>query len=483
VGKSYTIFERETGQAIGTIDGLRAFTECHPGAVYLHRAKQYLVDHLDLEKKDVIAHETDLKYFTRVRTEKETEVIQINRAKPEGQFLIKEGRLKVTEHVVGFEKRALPGQDLIGVFELDLPPHVFETMGFWVEIEPPINRYIEEKGLRFMGGIHAIEHGTIGMFPLFALCDRDDIGGIAYAHHPQIDKSAIFIYDGHPGGVGLAQRGFEVILPLFERTLRLLKDCECEEGCPSCIHSPKCGSGNKPLDKEAAVGILEFLLGHISLSQFYDQEDSEEPTPFLSMREVLDTDPAGPRVVYFDLETQKTAQDVGGWQNSHLMRVSVAVIYDSLEERFFSFTEDKIDDLLERLEKADLVVGFNVKRFDYVVLSAYTGKDFEKLNTFDILEDIHRRLGFRLGLDHLAKETLDQGKSAHGLMAVEWFRNGEMDKLTKYCEEDVAITRDLFLHGLDNGHLVYKAKKNDTRLRLLVDWKLDELIEAAKTED
>jgi DEAD/DEAH box helicase domain-containing protein len=476
VGQSYTIFERKTGQAIGTIDGFRAFTECHPGAVYLHRAKQYLVDHLDLEKHDIIAHETDLKYFTRVRTEKETEIIQVIRTKPEGQFLIKEGRLKVTERVVGFEKRALPGQELLGVTDLDLPPHTFESVGFWVEIEPTINRYIEKEGLHFMGGIHAIEHATIHMFPLFALCDRNDIGGISYPHHPQIDKSAIFIYDGHPGGVGLAHRGFEVILPLFERTLSLLKECECEEGCPSCIHSPKCGSGNKPLDKGAAVKILEFLLGHISLSQFYDEESGEEPEPVLPEKEEFEAEPTEPRIVYFDLETQKTAQDVGGWQNSHLMRVSVAVIYDSLEQRFVSFTEDKIDDLLERLEKADLVVGFNIKRFDYAVLGAYTGKDLRELNTFDILEDIHQRLGFRLGLDHLAKETLDQGKSAHGLMAVDWFRDGEMDKLTKYCEDDVAITRDLFLHGLNNGHLIYKAKKKDTRLRLLVDWKLDEMI-------
>jgi DEAD/DEAH box helicase domain-containing protein len=137
---------------------------------------------------------------------------------------------------------------------------------------------------------------------------------------------------------------------------------------------------------------------------------------------------------------------------------------------------------LEYLEKADLIVGFNIKRFDYAVLGAYTGKNLRELNTFDILEDVHQRLGFRLGLDHLAKETLDQGKSSHGLMAVEWFRDGEMEKLTKYCQDDVAITRDLFLHGLNNGHLIYKAKKNDTRLRLLVDWKLDDLIEIAKAE-
>ena len=476
VGESYTIFERETGQAIGTIDGFRAFTECHPGAVYLHRARQYLVDHLNLEKKDIIAQKTELKYFTRVRTEKETEIIEISRTRPKGQFLVREGKVEVTERVVGYEKRALPGQELVGVFPLELPEQTFETISFWIEIEPAITKWVEKRGLHFMGGIHAIEHAAIGIFPLFALCDRNDIGGIAYNYHPQVDKSAIFIYDGYPGGVGLAQRGFEVILELLEGTLDLLKNCECEEGCPSCIHSPKCGSGNKPLDKRAAVMILEFLLGHISLSQFADGDGEEEPEPILVKREELQPEQTEARIIYFDLETQKTAKDVGGWHNIHLMRVSVAVIFDSLEKRFFSFTEDGVDDLLAHLEKANLVVGFNVRRFDYTVLSAYTGKDFEELNTFDILEDIYQRLGFRLALDHLAQETLNEAKTADGLQAVEWFRQGEMDKLIDYCQHDVAITRDLFQYGLNHGQLVYRTKQDDRRLRLLVDWNLDALL-------
>jgi DEAD/DEAH box helicase domain-containing protein len=476
VGKSYTIFEKETGQAIGTVDGIRAFHECHPGAIYLHRARQYLVDHLDLEKKDVIAHKTDLKYFTRVRTEKETEIIQVTRSRPRGQFIVREGRLKVTEQVTGYEKRALPGQELLGVFPLDLPPQTFETIGFWVEIEPAVKGLVEEKGLHFMGGIHAIEHGSIGIFPLFALCDRNDIGGICYTYHPQVGKSAIFIYDVYPGGVGLAQRGFEIILELLERALALIKNCECDEGCPSCIHSPKCGSGNKPLDKRAAVMILEFLLGHISLSQFYNEGEEKMPEPIEAKKEEPALAHKEPRIIYFDLETRKLAQDVGGWHNTHLMRVSVAVLFDSLENRFFDFTEDGIDDLLTHLESAELVIGFNIKRFDYSVLGAYSSKNLKELNTFDILEDIHQRLGFRLGLDHLARETLGQGKSADGLQAVEWFRQGEMDKLTDYCRQDVATTRDLFQYGLKNGHLIYKTKKEERRVRLRVDWELDKLI-------
>ena len=347
-------------------------------------------------------------------------------------------------------------------------------MSFWVEIEDAICSRIEAENLHFMGGIHAIEHAAIGIFPLFALCDRNDIGGISHTHHPQIGKSAIFIYDGYPGGVGLAQHGFEVVLELLEKTLQHLKTCECEDGCPSCIHSPKCGSGNKPLDKKAAILTLEFLLGHVPLRSLNENEGG--PEPILEQSEGQEPPPAGPRVLYFDLETQKSASDVGGWQNTHLMRVSVAVIFDSVENRFFSYTEDQVDALLKHLEKADLVVGFNIKRFDYSVLRAYTGKDLKTLATFDILEDLFRRLGFRLGLDHLAVETLNQKKSADGLQALEWFKNGEMEKLTEYCKHDVEITKDLFEYGLKNGHLIYRTKQADQRVRLRIDWDLDKLI-------
>ena len=483
-GDTFTIFERETGQAIGTVDGFKAFKECHPGAIYLHRARQYEVERLFLDKKDVVVHQSDLKYYTRARSDKETEIIKVHHSRPEGQFIVREGILKVTEIITGYEKRSLPGQALMGVFPLeDLPPQIFETSGFWIEIEPILKGFIEKKGLHFMGGIHAIEHAAIGMFPLFALCDRNDIGGICYPHHPQVEKSAIFIYDAYPGGVGLAQRGFETILDLLRKTWEHIRSCECEDGCPSCIHSPKCGNGNKPLDKLGAQLILEGLLGHIPFSEMSHEEDAEAPLPATRKRKAPQNKNTGPRILFFDLETQKTAQDVGGWRNSHLMRISVAVLFDSLENRFLCFEEDRIDDLLNHLKEGDLIVGFNIIGFDYKVLGAYTQQDLKALPTFDILADIHERLGFRLGLDHLATETLGRGKTAHGLQAVEWFRQGEMEKLTEYCRHDVAATRDLFQYGLEKGHLVYRKKEVDVRLRLRVDWNLAQLINQRSLKD
>ncbi len=479
-GETFTIFEKDTGQAIGTIDSIRAFKECHPGAVYLHMARQYQVCELFLDKKDVIVEQAHLNYFTRARSEKDTEILEVTRSRPQAQFLVKEGHLKVTERITGYEKRALPGQELIGVFPLDLPPLIFETTGFWIEIEPEIEAFIQREGHHFMGAIHAIEHAAIGIFPLFALCDRNDVGGISYPHHPQAGKSAIFIYDGYPGGVGLAKRGFEIVLELLEKTLALIKGCECEEGCPSCIHSPKCGSGNKPLDKAGAVRLLEALLGHIPLSEMAvaDTDRPVEELPAIDAQDAQKNN--GPRIIFMDLETQKSAAEVGGWHKAHLMRVSVAVTYDTMTNSFQTFFEQDIGALIELLKHAELIVGFNIKKFDYHVLSAYDTIDLASLPTFDILEDIKARLGFRLSLDHLAKETLGKKKLADGLQAIEWFQRGEMEKLQAYCKEDVAITRDLFKYGLENGHLIYRQKRDDRRVRVLVDWNLENIIHKTK---
>ncbi|MCU0579380.1 MAG: DEAD/DEAH box helicase, partial [Desulfobacterota bacterium] len=261
VGESYTIMEGRQGRVIGTVDGVRAFRECHPGAIYLHRAVQFLVEELDLFEKNIYVKPREVNYYTRIQAQKETEIIEKEKVRPVGNFLINFGRVLVTETFTGYEKRAIYGQELLGAYPLELPSLTFETRGLWIEVEEALQEQLKASHFQVMGSLHALEHGAISMFPLYALCDRGDIGGICYVRHPQVEKGAIFIYDGVPGGVGLAERGFEIIEDLLQRTSDLIAECDCEEGCPSCIHSPQCGSGNKPLDKAGARYLTQLLLG------------------------------------------------------------------------------------------------------------------------------------------------------------------------------------------------------------------------------
>ena len=174
--------------------------------------------------------------------------------------------------------------------------------------------------------------------------------------------------------------------------------------------------------------------------------------------------------VLFDLETQRAAGEVGGWNRSYRMRVAIGVALRLEEGRFEVFDEAGVRELIARLEGADLVVGFNIARFDYDVLSGYTGIDYRRrLPTLDLLEDVHRVLGVRVSLDHLARETLGAGKSADGLESLEWFRQGRLDLIEQYCRHDVEILRDLYLFGRRMGHLWFRDKE-DRRLKVKVDW-------------
>ena len=188
-----------------------------------------------------------------------------------------------------------------------------------------------------------------------------------------------------------------------------------------------------------------------------------------SLTEVVAQDRKDFHFGVFDLETQRSAEEVGGWHHAERMGISCAVLYISDEDRYIEFLEAQIDALIERLRRLDLVIGFNIKRFDYRVLRGYSEFKFETLATLDILEEIHRHLGYRLSLDHLAQVTLGLKKTANGLQALEWWREGRIRDLIEYCQHDVSITKDLFLYGRENQYLLFKNKAGST-VRVPVKW-------------
>jgi DEAD/DEAH box helicase domain-containing protein len=465
IGEAFAILD-EAGKTIGSVDGFRAVHECHPGAVYLHQGRQFEVTGLDIAQRRVRARPVEVDYYTQVSGEKETEILHCQEFRQVKGTLARLGRLKVTERVTGFEKRRIFGQDRIGSYPLDLPPHTFETQGLWFEIPEAIRDHVKygaPGGLHFMGGIHAVEHAMIGLFPLFALCDRGDVGGISTTFHPQVGRPAIFLYDGYPEGIGLAERCYRVLEELMAHTLRLLQECACETGCPSCIHSPKCGSGNKPLDKAAAILTLQGLLGLLTIPEGAAAAAASTPAPPTGARVALGpAAPSGrgrsgaPRILVLDIETQRSAEEVGGWEHCDRMGLAVAVTTDLETGETRIYTEAQVDDLLVDLTSAACIIGFNLRRFDFGVLRGYRDLDYAALPALDILEEIHATLGFRLSLNHLAQETLGAPKLADGLQSLAWWKAGEVDKIIEYCKTDVDLTRRLFEFGRTHGYLLYR---------------------------
>ena len=198
------------------------------------------------------------------------------------------------------------------------------------------------------------------------------------------------------------------------------------------------------------------------LGLFGETEDQEAPKPVKVV--------SGPRVLFFDLETQKSAEEVGGWGNIHKMGLAVGVVWDSLDREFFTYEEKDARPLVDKLRTADLAVGFNIIGFDYTVLQPYSDFDLQEINTFDMLVDVKKRLGFRLSLNHLAQHTPNAKKSADGLISLQWYKEGKISEIIQYCKQDVEITRDLYLFGEKNGLVKYQSRSGNP-LQLEVNWK------------
>jgi DEAD/DEAH box helicase domain-containing protein len=465
-GNRFQIVSRATGESRGEIDEFRAFRETHPGAVYLHRGRTYLVDSLDLNTRTITVSRAEVDYYTRVRSYKETEILEIYNQKPVWGATAFTGRLTVTDQVREYEIRRIHDKKLMSTVPLDFAPQIFETEGLWFKIPPEIQMAAESAHLDFMGGIHALEHAAIGIFPLLVMADRNDLGGLATPYHPQAKSAVVFIYDGIAGGAGLNREAFERAESLLAYTLNAIRGCTCDSGCPSCVHSPKCGSGNRPIDKTAAIFIIE------GIKHAAPADTAEDDKIFISAAKLSRVPKKPAELLHygvFDLETQRSAAEVGGWHRAHLMKISCAVLYDAKEDRFIDFLENQIPQFIDHLQKLDLVIGFNIKRFDYQVLKGYSDYNFNKLNNLDILEEVEKNLGFRLSLAHLASVTLGTSKTADGLQALRWWQQRRILEIIEYCRQDVKITRDLYRYGMRNRHLLFTNRANKT-LRIPVDW-------------
>lgn len=260
-GPQVRLVERSTGRLLGTVDAAAAHTSAHDGAIYLHQGEVYVVVHLDLDEAVALLDPAgdDHNHVTVAREIAEISILDRLREQSWGRSRLELGTVEVTSRVVSYLRLSLGG-DLLGEHPLDLPPRTLRTRAVWWTVS---DEQLSDAGFTpsaVPGAAHAAEHASIGLLPLFATCDRWDIGGVSTARHPHTGLTTVFVYDGCPGGAGFAERGYDAA-PLWLRTTRnAIADCDCPDGCPSCVHSPKCGNGNNPLDKAGAVRLLDLLL-------------------------------------------------------------------------------------------------------------------------------------------------------------------------------------------------------------------------------
>lgn len=260
-GDTVQIMDGTRSRLVGTVDAARAFEQVHPGAVYLHQGDTYEVTDLDLTRRIATVHAVEADYYTQPRSSTDIVILEPLKQRRWGPTTAYFGDVEVATQVTAFARKRLAGGERLDEAPLELPEQRLQTTAFWFPVPKRLSDAMQRRGLDLAGGIHAAEHAAIGMLPLFAMCDRWDLGGVSYTRYPGLDAAAIFIYEGHPGGVGITEKGYALLDDLMTATLETIERCPCEAGCPSCIQSPKCGNMNEPLDKEAAVFLLRQLLG------------------------------------------------------------------------------------------------------------------------------------------------------------------------------------------------------------------------------
>nr|WP_030506778.1 DEAD/DEAH box helicase [Microbispora rosea] len=262
-GAPVQVVEASTGRLLGTVDEPSAHAMVHAGAVYLHQSETFVVDVLDLDAGVALVTAAEPDYATFARDVTDIRVMESLRSRPLGPGTLHFGSVEVTRQVVSYLKRRAQTGEVLGEEPLDLPPRTLCTRAVWWTLPTPALADLIKPGhgVDLGGAAHAAEHASIGLLPLFATCDRWDIGGVSTELHPDTGLLTVFVYDGHDGGAGFAERGYARAADWLTATREAIASCECERGCPSCIQSPKCGNGNEPLDKAGAIRLLDILLG------------------------------------------------------------------------------------------------------------------------------------------------------------------------------------------------------------------------------
>jgi len=253
-GPSFHVLDQ--GELLGTLEMSQVFVQAHPGAVYLHQGNSYLVDTLDLSRREVHVHRANVDWYTEPHEEKLLDIVRVSEERSLGAVTHSLGTVLVESQVVAYRRRKIGSGEVLGTEALDLPPVRLNTDAVWFTIPDKIIEAAGLDSIEVLGALHAAEHAAIGMLPLFAICDRWDLGGLSTPFHPGSGSATIFIHEAYEGGAGISRVAFETGIGHIAATREAIMTCPCESGCPSCIQSPKCGNYNEPLSKQGAIRLL-----------------------------------------------------------------------------------------------------------------------------------------------------------------------------------------------------------------------------------
>ncbi len=343
-----------------------------------------------------------------------------------------------------------------------LPAHrrQLHTQGTWLDfLMPAASLHVSAQT-----AVHTFTHAILAGLPLLWLDDDMPNASVLLDSENSENVPGVVVFDESAGGNGVSAFLYHTHTPILRLGLQILLQCDCDHGCSRCIMGFTCGvcAQEVPLDRQAGIALLQRLLGEVAPT--LEQVRLPDVTVAARLQE-------GHRLrhVYLCLTTQKSADEVGGWQHKHLLGLGVAMTYDTQDGLYRVYTAETVEDLLASLRLADLVIGFNLRDFDYQVLQPYTTASLAALPTLALLDAVQEELGYRLSFTHLLQETLGINRPDESLQTLQWFRQGDRNRIVQYCRRDITHLRALVRHGAHTGHVWYRDR-TDARQAVAVNW-------------
>jgi DEAD/DEAH box helicase domain-containing protein len=453
--RPWTLINQRDAQTIARLAPPEAFRTCFEEAQYIHRdGSMFQVERDVDERRRIVVRPSQAMYRTRGRLRTAVNEQRLAAAVMTMPYRLTYGWLDYTESLSAYERLEPHTLERQSVHLLPEKTRQSRSPGIWLDF--PGRTAVWQAQART--ALHTLVHAVMAGLPLLFRYHPGDLRGGLYTSEREGEPrlEAVFI-DAHAGGSGLSAALYQGHAQVLRIALHLLLQCDCPHGCSHCLHGLQCNTceAGEGLDRQAGIALLQQMLG--------------ETVPPFEATKLRSRHTHATRQLYLSLTTQKSAEEVGGWQHKHLLGLGLAMLYDTHEKNYYVYTEETVDLLLARLRQADLIIGFNTRDFDYQVLQAYTETPLPTLPTCAMLDDIQKALGYRINFRHIIFETLGSERPDDSLDTLQWYREGDIERLLHVCRRDVDWLRDLMRHGSSTGTLHYRDRSG-TRRTLPVSW-------------
>jgi DEAD/DEAH box helicase domain-containing protein len=461
---SFAVVHELDGQLLTRVRPGQAFRSYFEGAIFTHEQQQFHVERLLTDRYRILVRSRPSTSVTRGIVSTDIAERRLEASFSNETFRLSTGGLSLVETLQGYERLDLHTYRRTSVHGLPAHRRQLRTQATWLDFLIPAG------SLHFSAqtAMHTFMHAILAGLPLLWLADSIPGAGVLLDKENTENVPGVVLFDESAGGNGVSTFLYHAHTQVWRLGLQILLQCDCDHGCSHCITGHTCDvcAQEVPLDRQAGIALFQRLLGEVAPA--LEQVRLPAPTTV-----VLSQEHHRPRHLYLCLTTQKSADEVGGWQHRHLLGLGVAVTYDTQDGRYRVYTAETVDDLLASLCLADLVIGFNLRDFDYQVLQPYTTASLAALPTLAILDKVQEEVGYRLSFSHLVQETLGIDRPDESLQTLQWFRQGERNRIVQYCQRDITHLRALVRHGAHTGHVWYRDR-TDTRQAFAVNWQFAE---------